>query len=321
MKCYPVLIKIRCKGNEKRKNGWDVLFRHGGRKRGVPIVLVRFRNFAYVTNNINKMSQITQGTLARIDKWLAQGISIETMFPNLEQRYRMQLCAEYYKRWVQNKDIDPRTTCRNIARRDYELFINQAAQGNKEAVAMIQALGITVDDEGNVKNRTITELNNDVLVCNHLIRFFQTDESPRHKAMYLSSAEWLIRTGKQQNNDRAVDKGMQALANVYGNFQEEKDATDEMPDMSRIAITQDVSIVKRDRVNYTEEEKLRMARKYGLTTKDLQEIEDDEMFSDKREEEPDYFEYMEKKGEEDALGRGNNELSELTNFEETEDVE
>ena len=93
--------------------------------------------------------------------------------------------------------------------------------------------------------------------------------------MYLSSAEWLIRTGKQQNNDRAVDKGMQALANVYGNFQEEKDATDEMPDMSRIAITQDVSIVKRDRVNYTEEEKLRMARKYGLTTKDLQEIEDE----------------------------------------------
>ena len=64
-----------------------------------------------------------------------------------------------------------------------------------------------------------------------------------------------------------------------------------------------------------------MARKYGLTTKDLQEIEDDEMFSDKREEEPDYFEYMEKKGEEDALRRDNNELSELTNLEETEDEE
>ena len=160
-----------------------------------------------------------------------------------------------------------------------------------------------------------------MLVCNHLIRFFQTDESPRHKAMFLGSAEWLIRTGKQTNNDRAVSKGMEALAKVYKDFDEERDATDEMPDMSRIAITQDVSIVKRDRVNYTEEEKLRMARKYGLTTKDLQEIEDEEMFSDKREEEPDYFEYMEKKGEEDALGRGNNELGELTNLEETEDEE
>jgi hypothetical protein len=221
------------------------------------------------------MSGLTQNTLARIDKWLSYGTSIETAFPKLEQRYRMQICSEFYKRWVQNKDIDPRTVCRNIARRDYEMFFNQAAQSNKEAQEYVLALKITLDDEGNICPRTVTELNNDVLVCNHLIRFFQTDESPRHKAMYLSSAEWLIRTGKQQNNDRAVDKGMQALANVYGNFQEEKDATDEMPDMSRIAITQDVSIVKRDRVNYTEEEKLRMARKYGLTTKDLQEIEDE----------------------------------------------
>ena len=147
---------------------------------------------------------------------------------------------------------------------------------------------------------------------NHLIRFFQTDESPRHKAMFLGSAEWLIRTGKQQNNDRAVAKGMEALAKVYKDFDEERDATDEMPDMSRIAITQDVSIVKRDRVNYTEEEKQRMARKYGLTTKDLQEIEDEELLSGGKPEEPDYFEYMEKKDEEDALGRENNEMSEIT---------
>lgn len=292
----------------------------GQAARLVPIVFGRFRNFADVTNNINKMSQITQGTLARIDKWLAQGISIETMFPNLEQRYRMQLCAEYYKRWVQNKDIDPRTTCRNIARRDYELFINQAAQGNKEAVAMIQALGITVDDEGNVRNRTITELNNDVAVCNHIIRFFTTDESPRHKAMYLNSAEWLIRTGKQQNNDRAVDKGMQALANIYGNFIEEKDATDEMPDMSRIAITQDVSIVKRDRINYTEEEKLRLARKYGLTAKDMRDIaEEESLQAVGKENEPDYFEYMEQKDDEDVIRHGYMKESELTDSETTDE--
>ena len=267
------------------------------------------------------MSGLTERTLSRIDKWLSYGTSIEAAFPKLEQRYRMQVCSEFYKRWTQNRDIDPRTVCRNIARRDYELFLKQAAQGNRDAQDYVIALKITVNDEGNVCPRTVTELNNDVLVCNHLIRFFQTDESPRHKAMFLGSAEWLIRTGKQTNNDRAVAKGMEALAKVYKDFDEERDATDEMPDMSRIAITQDVSIVKRDRVNYTEEEKLRMARKYGLTTKDLQEIEDEEMFSDKREEEPDYFEYMEKKGEEDALGRGNNELGELTNLETEEDAE
>lgn len=247
------------------------------------------------------MSQITEGTRARIDKWLSLGTPINSVFHKLDQRYRMQVCSEFYKRWVQNKDIDPRTTCRNIARRDYELFFNQAAQGNKEAQDMVLALRITLDDEGNIRPRTVTELNNDVSVCNYLIRFFTTDESPRHKAMYLSSAEWLIRTGKQQNNDRAVDKGMQALANVYGYFQEAKDATDEMPDMSRIAITQDVSIVKRDRVNYTDEYKAKMARKYGLTRKDLQDMEEEASLNDvaKPDAEPDYFEYMEEQNEQE----------------------
>ena len=269
------------------------------------------------------MSGITQNTLARIDKWLNYGTSMQTAFPKLDQRYRMQICSEFYKRWVQNKDIDPRTVCRNIARRDYEMFFNQAAQGNKEAQEYVIALRITLDDEGNICPRTVTELNNDVLVCNHLIRFFQTDESPRHKAMFLGSAEWLIRTGKQTNNDRAVAKGMEALAKVYKDFDEERDATDEMPDMSRIAITQDVSIVKRDRVNYTDEEKRRLARKYGLTAKDMREIaEEESLQSVGKEKEPDYFEYMEKKDEENnPLGNGNSEMSELTDSETTEGSE
>lgn len=270
----------------------------------VRIMQEEVRNFVSYkepAKTISNMSQITEGTRARIDKWLSLGTPINSVFQKLDQRYRMQVCSEFYKRWVQNKDIDPRTTCRNIARRDYELFFNQAAQGNKEAQDMVLALRITIDDEGNIKPRTVTELNNDVSVCNYLIRFFTTDESPRHKAMYLSSAEWLIRTGKQQNNDRAVDKGMQALANVYGTFKEEKDATDEMPDMSRIAITQDVSIVKRDRVNYTDEYKAKMARKYGLTRKDLQDMEEEASLNDvaKPDAEPDYFEYMEEQTEQE----------------------
>lgn len=257
------------------------------------------------------MSQITQSTLVRIDKWLTSGVPIASVFRQPEQRYRMQLCSEFYKRWVQNNDIDPRTTCRNIARRDYDLFFSQAAQGNKEAQEMVTALRITLDDEGNIRPRTVVELSNDVTVCNHIIRFFTADDSPRHRAMFLGSAEWLIRTGKQQNNDRAVAKGMEALAKVYKDFDEEKDATEEMPDMSRIAITQDVSIVKRDRVNYTDEYKAKMARKYGLTAKDMQEIADEAAFAVVPEPEPDYIEYMEEHGDDEeeviAIKNDNNE--------------
>ena len=242
------------------------------------------------------MSNITENTLRRIDLHLQKGTSLESAFPKLEQRYRMLLCKQFYLRWLSNKDIDPRTVCRNIARKDYDTYVSLAAKGDAEATAMVQALHITIDDEGNIQPRTITELTNDVIVCNHLIRFFQTDDSPRHKAMFLGSAEWLIKTGKQQNNDRAVAKGMEALAKVYKDFDEERDATEEMPDMSRLAITQDVSIVKRDRVNYTDDEKARMARKYGLTQRDLQEIEEEENLATvpaEEAEEAEYVQYME----------------------------
>ena len=63
--------------------------------------------------------------------------------------------------------------------------------------------------------------------------------------------------------------------------------------MSRIAITQDVSIVKRDRVNYTDEYKKKMARKYGLTAKDMQDIAEEESLQEHNEKVPDYMEYME----------------------------
>ena len=167
-----------------------------------------------VGNNKNNdaMSGITQNTLARIDKWLNYGTSMQTAFPKLDQRYRMQICSEFYKRWVQNKDIDPRTVCRNIARRDYEMFFNQAAQGNKEAQEYVIALRITLDDEGNICPRTVTELNND--------------------------------------------------------FKEDKNEADKMP-LMEINITGDVSVIKRDRVNYTDEERKRIARKYGLSEKQV----------------------------------------------------
>ena len=57
-----------------------------------------------------------------------------------------------------------------------------------------------------------------------------------------------------------------------------------------------------------------------LTAKDMREIaEEESLQAVGKENEPDYFEYIEKKGEEDALGRGNNEINELTNLETTED--
>ena len=55
---------------------------------------------------------------------------------------------------------------------------------------------------------------------------------------------------------------------LNNNFQEKENAAEQMPE-SEINITGDVSVVKRDRVNYTDEEKKKFARRYGLTDKQV----------------------------------------------------
>ena len=58
---------------------------------------------------------------------------------------------------------------------------------------------------------------------------------------------------------------------MNNNFQEKESPTDQMPNVE-INITGDVSVIKRDRVNYTDEEKKKYARQYGLTQKQVQEL-------------------------------------------------
>uniref|UniRef100_UPI003FF04ABF hypothetical protein n=1 Tax=Prevotella sp. TaxID=59823 RepID=UPI003FF04ABF len=78
----------------------------------------------------------------------------------------------------------------------------------------------------------------------------------------------------------------------------------------------------RDRINYTEEEKLRLARKYGLTAKDMRDIaEEESLQAVGKDTEPDYFEYMEQKDDEDVIRHGYMKESELTDSEKTDDEE
>ena len=76
------------------------------------------------------------------------------------------------------------------------------------------------------------------------------------------------------------------------------------------AITQDVSIVKHDRINYTDEYKRKMARKYGLTVKDMQQIADEESLNATPEKAPDYFDYMEEVMEEKETDKQAKEMKE-----------
>ncbi len=216
------------------------------------------------------MSVPSRNYLDRVRRWIVGGVDLDKMNFGVAQRFRAQLCHEAYMFWIKDKTIRPQTLLQNIAARHYALLLKQASMGNDEAQIYVNALGIV---EG--CQRTASEIANDTYVLNWLVGELAVSKTAIHKAMYEDNAYWLSKFGRNTGDWRAVAKANEQLANIHGgNFDEEENAVDTMPN-TNINITGDVSVVKTDRVNYTDEEKARLRKKYGMTEKELaQELEE-----------------------------------------------
>ena len=215
------------------------------------------------------MSLPSKEYLSRIEKWLLGGLTLERMNMTLVQKFRARLAYEAYQVWMQNKQIRPADLMRRLAARDYDELLYQAAQGNEDAQLYVGALRIRKDEP-----RTVSEISNDVYVFNWLVGRFSTSESHINRAKYQDAADWLLRTGMQMGGKEgisAVDKGAEKLRVLENNFQEQENAADSMAGMD-MQITGDVSVIKSDRVNYTEEEKKRLAAKYHLTPTEVRDM-------------------------------------------------
>ena len=217
------------------------------------------------------MSLPSDKYLQKIDKWLHQGTSLEGMSFTPEQRFRARLCYEAYQRWLQNKSVDRTTLFRNLARRDYEMIVKRAAEGDAEAQELVRCLHITVTDSGTIKERTPSEIANDRATFNHIVGVLSVSDKEIHKAMVFDNIEWSVREGKKQNDLKAVAKATDQLIQLYDGFKEEDDPQSQMPN-ANINITLDVTTVKRDRINLSEEEKARIRKQYGVTDKQYTDL-------------------------------------------------
>ena len=112
--------------------------------------------------------------------------------------------------------------------------------------------------------RARSEISNDVAALNWFIGRFDVDTTNIEKAKVLDASDWLISEGQKMGNITAVAAGANLKMKMNNDFKEDKNEADKMP-LMEINITGDVSVIKRDRVNYTDEERKRIARKYGLS--------------------------------------------------------
>lgn len=204
--------------------------------------------------------------LEKVERWILGGVDINQMVMSIDQRFRAKMAYEAYQLWLQNKQIRPNDIMRRLASREYARLLHEAQEGNQIAREYVAALRIAPG-----KARTITEISNDVAVFNWLVGRFNTPVEHIEKAKVQDASDWLIREGMKTGDARAVKNGADIKMQLHDNFRDKEDVLDQMP-TTDINITGDVSVIKPDYLNYTEEEKKRMARKYGLTDRQMTDL-------------------------------------------------
>ena len=209
------------------------------------------------------MSKPSEKYFDKVERWLLGGLKIEKIIMSPDQRFRALLAYEAYQLWIQDKQIRPADIMRRLAAREYPMLLRKAEEGDQRAQEYVDAMKIR-----HCVPRTPTEISNDVALLNHIIAKFDVPTEAIERAKVQDASDWLIREGMKMGDARSVKSGADLKMQLNNNFQEKENAAEQMPD-SDINITGDVSTIKRDRVNYTDEEKKKYARKYGLTDKQV----------------------------------------------------
>lgn len=233
------------------------------------------------------MSNLSRIYLERVEKCILSGIPVENMNMTIRQKFRTRMTCEAYRIWMANKQIRVREVMERIAAREYVFLAQKAQEGDKEAQEYVRELRIAPG-----VRRSMKEIEQDIEALNHIIGAFSAPTNYIERAKVADASDWLIREGQKMGNDKAVAAGAKIKMELNNNFEERMSAEERMSPQE-INITGDVSVVKTDRVNYTEKEKESMRRKYGLTKKELEEViqnEQGEYVDVVEEEEKDFFE-------------------------------
>jgi hypothetical protein len=218
------------------------------------------------------MSQPSQNYIDKVVRWTYGQVDLARMNIPLAGQFRARLALECYMLWQQNKTSNVRRMVQNIAARDYAMLMQNAALGSEEAQAMVKALGITRNDAGVVSARRETEIANDIYVVNQLVGRLSVAKNHIQRAMYEDNIEWLIGFARKTGNVTAMREAQRNLEKINNDFKDEQNPADAMKPGAERNITGDISIIKPDRTNYTDEELKAFAKKIGAKFEDVQEM-------------------------------------------------
>ena len=209
--------------------------------------------------------KVSEKYLTLVDKFIFNGGSIRHMAMTEEQKLRTLIAYEAYQVWMSNKQIRPADLCRRISARIYGDMLLRA-----DTDPHYRDLCEKLDIRPGVP-RAYSKIANDVQTLDHIIGRFNAPTANIEKAKVIDASDWLIEEGMKSGNDRAVKNGADLKMKLHKDFDAEQQGFDNLANTD-VNITADVSVVKPDRTNYTDEQKREFARKFGLPDKEVEEL-------------------------------------------------
>ena len=209
--------------------------------------------------------KVSDRYLDKVDKFIFGGQAIQHMAMTEEQKLRTLIAYEAYQVWMSNKQIRPMDLCKRISARIYSDMLTRA-EHDPHYRDLCAKLSIQPG-----KPRDYQRLSNDVQTLDHIIGRFNAPTVNIEKAKVIDASDWLIEEGMKSGNDRAVKNGADLKMKLHKDFDEQAQGFDNLANTD-VNITADVSVVKPDRTNYTDEQKREFARRFGLPDKEVDEL-------------------------------------------------
>jgi len=219
------------------------------------------------------MSQPSATYIDKITRWAQGGVELSRLNLRPEQRFRALLVMNAYRIMIETPTASPRKVVQNIAARDYALIMSNAEMGSEDDKELVAALGIKRNpNTGTVSARRDTEIANDIFCVNVLVGRLNVSQNHLDKLLYQANTRWLSKFGQQTGNVSAIREAQRNLEKINNDFKDEQNPADALKPGVERNITGDVSIIKPDRQNYTEEEMKAFAKKIGAKLEDVQEF-------------------------------------------------
>ena len=222
------------------------------------------------------MSQPSPNYIEKITLWAQGGVELSRMNLRPDQRFRALLVMNAYRLIIENPTASARTIVKNIAARDYALIVANAEMGVAEDQELMQILGIRRNEQGVISARRECEIANDVYCVNQLVGRLNVSQNHLDKLLYQANTRWLSKFGQQTGNVSAIREAQRNLEKMNNDWKEDANPADALKPGVERNITGDISIIKPDRKNYTDEELRQFAKKIGVKQEDVQEFVENE---------------------------------------------